>query len=180
MAQRLFSLRLLATYNKAMNLQLLDCAAKLSHEELIVNRNAFFGSILGTFNHLAIGDTIWLKRFARQKPHDLYLKGMDQLEMPLALNQVLFADLESLFKRRTFLDDVICSWIDQLVEGDLEDILSYANTQGIDCKKTIFNVLLHLFNHQTHHRGQLSTLLSQAGVDVGVTDLIAYIPNQEA
>jgi len=60
-------------------------------------------------------------------------------------------------------------------ESDLAQPLAYQNASG-DCRKRFGSLLLHFFNHQTHHRGQATTLLSQAGVDVGVTDLLAWIP----
>jgi uncharacterized damage-inducible protein DinB len=59
----------------------------------------------------------------------------------------------------------------------LNHALSYSNSQGVAANKEFFSLLMHFFNHQTHHRGQVSTLLSQAWVTVGVTDLLALIPN---
>jgi uncharacterized damage-inducible protein DinB len=78
---------------------------------------------------------------------------------------------------RAWLDGVITAWTGALTEADLGAALHYARMNGEQYAKPLFDVLLHFFNHQTHHRGQASTLLSQAGVDVGVTDLLALIPN---
>ena len=179
MSGRINSLQLLATYNKVMNVQIYEATSRLSFEELSFDRQAFFGSILGTLNHLVVGDTIWLKRFAQQEPHHLYLQAIAQLEMPTALNQILFADLSLLSERRKMLDEAIILWMGHLHDYDLDGSLSYTNTKGVHATKAVSEVLLHFFNHQTHHRGQLSTLLFQAGVDVGTTDLITFIPDQE-
>jgi uncharacterized damage-inducible protein DinB len=59
----------------------------------------------------------------------------------------------------------------------LSVVLTYANSKGVVSSKPFFGIVMHFFNHQTHHRGQATTLLSQAGVDVGVTDLMALIPD---
>ena len=65
----------------------------------------------------------------------------------------------------------------ELTETDLDTPLEYANMNGVAQRKNLHAVLMHFFNHQTHHRGQVSTLLFQAGVDVGMTDLLALIPD---
>ena len=62
---------------------------------------------------------------------------------------------------------------------DLDHVLVYANTKGVAAQWNFFSLVMHFFNHQTHHRGQATTLLSQAGIDVGVTDLLMLIPNDD-
>lgn len=172
---------LLARYNAWMNAKLYDAAATLSSHELALDRGAFFSSILGTLNHLVVADTIWLKRFAMhplQLPsqhHDL--DPVRQLPSPTGLDAVLFTDLAALRQRRTLLDEAISKWMAVLTAEDLAANLDYANTKGVANCKNVAALILHLFNHQTHHRGQTTTLLAQAGVDVGVTDLVALIPN---
>jgi len=76
------------------------------------------------------------------------------------------------------MDEVIVRFIAELTDEVLACSLSYRNTKGIEATKNLGLLLLHLFNHQTHHRGQASTLLSQSGVDVGVTDLLVIIPDE--
>ncbi|MFP3335104.1 DinB family protein, partial [Pseudomonas sp. SIMBA_064] len=72
-------------------------------------------------------------------------------------------------------DQLIIDWVNTLREPDLDHRLQYSNMRGVGASKAFFGLLVHFFNHQTHHRGQATTLLSQAGVDVGVTDLLALI-----
>ncbi|MBY6034423.1 DinB family protein [Marinobacter daepoensis] len=169
---------LLASYNQWMNSKVYETAGQLSATDLAKDRGAFFGSILGTLNHILVGDTIWLKRFATHPSCLNSLREVAELQNPTSLGQILFDDLGSLFKQRIWLDRQVVSWIAQLSEGDLDFILSYYNTKGIPANKRYSNLMLHFFNHQTHHRGQVSTLLSQAGVDIGVTDLLAQIPEE--
>ena len=169
---------LMAAYNQWMNLRLYAAAGKLSAQELLADRRAFFGSVLGTLNHIVVGDTLWLKRFAAHPANHPALDPVRRLQAPLSLDQVLFADFVSLSHHRQFLDQVIRQWAELLTEQDLEHVLRYANTKGVVSNRRFSSLVMHFFNHQTHHRGQATTLLFQAGQDVGVTDLLAIIPNE--
>ncbi|MGA8049642.1 MAG: DinB family protein [Burkholderiales bacterium] len=170
--------RLMASYNEWMNAKLFDAATKLSDEALAEDRKAFFGSILGTLNHIVVGDTIWLKRFATHPVGCPALDPVRALPAPVALNQILFTDIRSLAAQRRMLDEVITNWAASVTDADLDHVLRYANTKGVVSEKSFFSLVMHFFNHQTHHRGQATTLLHQAGIDVGVTDLLVLIPNE--
>lgn len=171
---------LMADYNQWMNNKLYAAARTLPAEALAAERQAFFGSIIGTLNHLVVADTIWLQRFAAHPANHPALEAIVRLPAPTALNTLLFADIEALSKQRQLLDETIKQWAAQLSEDDLLAVLHYRNMKGIAAAKRFSSLVTHFFNHQTHHRGQVSTLLFQAGVDIGVTDLLALIPNQEA
>jgi uncharacterized damage-inducible protein DinB len=84
-------------------------------------------------------------------------------------------DLPTLMAHRIRLDEMIMALAMEVSDGDLRAPLTYHNSRGA-FQKNFGSLLLHLFNHQTHHRGQVSTLLSQSGVDIGVTDLHKWIP----
>ena len=168
----------MAAYNEWMNAKLYEAAAKLTPEALSRDRGAFFGSILGTLNHLVVGDTIWLKRFADHPARPAALEPIRPLPHPTALNQVLFTELPGLAERRKLIDAAINAWAAALTPADLDHVLHYANTKGVKSQKRFSSLVTHFFNHQTHHRGQATTLLFQAGQDVGTTDLLALIPNE--
>ena len=168
----------MARYNSWMNDRLLDVAAKLAPEALQAERNAFFGSILGTLNHPIVGDTIWLKRFAAHPAQWPALRPVDDLPQPQAVNERPFDSLAALAVRRELLDRTIEAWVETLSDADLDSVLSYRNTRGTTFRREVYPLLIHLFNHQTHHRGQATTLLTQAGVDVGTTDLLTLIPQR--
>ncbi|WP_368737878.1 DinB family protein [Massilia sp. CCM 8734] len=170
-------LRLMASYNSWMNQKIVDAAATLPAHELAAERGAFFGSLLGTLNHLVAADTIWLRRFATHPARFGALDAVLALPAPGALDAVYSDDLAVLAAHRRWLDGLIEKWLAQLAEADLDHVLHYASTKGIRSQKRFGDLLLHFFNHQTHHRGQASTLLSQAGVDLGVTDLLMLIEN---
>lgn len=169
---------LLAGYNQWMNTKLYDAAGRLSKGELTANRKAFFGSLLGTLNHIVVGDTLWLKRFATHPAQYVALEHIRDMPMPASLDQVLFGELAPLREHRERLDNIINEWAASLKEADLEHTLQYTNTKGIVGCRNFGSLVLHFFNHQTHHRGQATTLLSQAGQDVGVTDLLMLIPDE--
>ena len=169
---------LMATYNEWMSAKVYETARGLSDEVLSADRKAFFGSILGTLNHLAVGDTIWLKRFAKHPTNHLALEPVRQLPDPKSFDQLLFSNLRELSAYREWLDRIIIQWAQSITESDLDGPLNYANMKGVVFDKDFYSLIMHFFNHQTHHRGQVTTLLSQAGVDVGDTDLVVLIPSE--
>lgn len=166
---------LLASYNASMNDTLYAAAATLPKDVLSADRGAFFGSILGTLNHIVAGDTIWLRRFMGHPSDFASLKAMAGIPAPAGLAHFYSDELASLRAHRVRLDAIIKALAGELSDGDLTQSLPYRNARG-DCRKNFGALLLHFFNHQTHHRGQASTLLLQSGVDIGVTDLLEWIP----
>lgn len=124
-----------------------------------------------------VGDLIWLRRFANHPSRFPALNALDVFPLPSRLDEVLYADFEQLQKNRIALDQVIEQWVGELHEDDLDLALKYQNTKGIIANKHFLSLLLHFFTHQVHHRGQITTLLSQAGLDFGETDLLLGIPD---
>ena len=167
--------RLLAEYNQWMNDRLMGAAGMLGEDELARDRGAFFKSVLGTFNHGLGGDTIWLKRFATGFDRLTSLAPVAQLPSPPTLDALLYPRWDEFVAARQSLDRLILGFSAQLDEGMLAAPLSYTNIRGRPARKPFDQLLLHFFNHQTHHRGQITTLLTQAGVEVGVTDLLMCI-----
>lgn len=170
---------LLANYNQWMNRKLYAAAATLDADALAQDRGAFFGSILGTLNHLVVADTIWLKRFAAHPAHARALHVLAEVPLPSALDAVPFPDFAALRMHREWLDALIIDWAGTAPEGGWDHVLSYSNTRGERFRKRTDLLMLHFFNHQTHHRGQITTLLSQMGLNIGVTDLAPLVPNIE-
>ena len=170
---------LMASYNEWMNTKVFEAAGRLAHDEIAQDRGAFFGSLLGTLNHIAVADTLWLRRFSTLPGEQAALRPLDDMPIPTALNTLLFSELEGLAAYRKRLDGMINAWAAALTDADLSRELRYASLKGIASNKRLGNVLLHFFNHQTHHRGQATTLLHQAGKDVGLTDLIALMSDTD-
>ena len=151
----------MADYNRWMNENIYISCASLSDAERKADRGAFFRSIQGTLNHLLLGDRLWLGRF-QQQPYQID-----------SLDQELYADFDELWRERKKTDTRILDWVSELTDQRLAQPLhftSFANPTRRTCPLWI--PVVHFFNHQTHHRGQVTTLLSQCGVDPGVTDLM--------
>lgn len=170
---------LLAEYNRWMNERLFEAAERLDEAELAADKGAFFGSILGTLNHIAVADTIWLHRFAQHRAAFPALRALSGFPRPSSLRDTLAADLASLREYRQRLDALIQRWVLELTTEHLAENLAYPNMAGVVSSRRFGALLMHFFNHQTHHRGQVSTLLFQSGVDMGITDLLALIPGSE-
>lgn len=169
-------LQLMANYNQWMNDKVYEAAATLSEDDLIKDRGAFFGSIFATLNHLAVADTIWITRLSGIFPQEWDLEKAKHLPQIPTLNHLLCNNLQELRTYRTQLDDILTKLSGHANEAILMSSLSYLDIKGEQHCKQVFSLLMHVFNHQTHHRGQITTMLTQAEVDVGVTDLNALVP----
>lgn len=169
------ALALLAQYNQWMNAKLIDAIRPLSHEDLWADRGAFFGSVMGTLNHLMVADIIWGRRLSGHEASTA-LRPIADYPIPSGLNAILFEQLSDYIPARQALDKLLIDYIASLDAAALETPLSYVRGNNEPHTKTLGLVLTHIFNHQTHHRGQVTTLLSQMGVDIGVTDILVLIP----
>lgn len=155
--------RTFAGYNAWANKRLYDAAAKLPEAEYLKPRPAFFKSIHGTLNHILVGDRTWLGRLIGREP------GI------LSLDQILYADLAGLRVARQAEDARLIAYVDRLSEAELLGSTSYRNMAGRPFTTPLAQALAHIFNHQTHHRGQVHDLLSQTGVAPPELDLIYYL-----
>jgi len=167
--------KLLSEYNELMNQRLYEAVSKLPDEKIKENRGAFFKSLLGTLNHILVGDIIWLSRFATDPSSKNALSYFTEIEKPRSLNSVIHNEFNELKMEREKIDKLIINWIDFLTEENLYSKIGYKNMNGDNFNKDFSSLINHLFLHQVHHRGQATTLLSQFGVDFGETDLIEII-----
>ena len=173
----LSNLQLMSRYNQWMNQKVYQTAQELG-EKVKQDRGAFFGSLLGTLNHIYVADIIWLRRFAKHSKQYQSLQDLPELANYTELRQTVADNLESLDELRQELDNVIINWCQEIDPEDLESNLQYTDTKGNLYNKNFGQLIHNLFNHQTHHRGQATTLISQEGLDVGVTDWLAILPEQ--
>ena len=156
-----------AHYNRWANARLLDVAAGLDAARLAENRGAFCGSVIGTVNHILVADRIWLRRITGSG------------EAPAALDEILYPELEVFRPAREMEDRRLVDTVSALAADEFGRRLRYRNMLGDEFEQPLTTVLAHLFNHQTHHRGQLHTLLTQFGVSVPPLDLIYFIRDRQ-
>lgn len=168
--------RHMAHYNRWMNERLYAAAAALEPAQLRDDRGAFFGSLLATLHHVLVADTIWMQRFAAHPRGFSALAPIMDWPTPTSVAGHNVDDFEVLRADRHTMDAVIEALTAEAVDADYAQPLAYRNTRGQAFCKPFGLVLRHVFNHQTHHRGQVTTLFSQVGVDVGVTDLLVLLP----
>jgi uncharacterized damage-inducible protein DinB len=152
--------QLFARYNRWMNEGLYAVVSEFSEEERTRDRGAFFGSMHRTLNHVLWGDRIWLSRFTNQ-PYTVPAFGAD-----------MYTDFAELTRERAATDTAILNWTGNLTPEWLAGSLKYRSaSDGRLRRLPHWIAATHMFQHATHHRGQLATLIKQAGKDTGVTDL---------
>lgn len=164
----------LARYNRWMNEKIYAVTAKLEDEERKRDRGAFFKSLHGTLNHILLADRVWLGRFTGAKLEEGWM-GPAGIR---SLDQELYADFDELRSERAATDAELEGWIATLDAAKLTGSLRFVR-KGLTSEMPLWCAVAHVFNHQTHHRGQVTTLLVQAGHDPGVTDLIAMLREQQ-
>lgn len=155
----------MARYNQWMNRKLYAAAEALSDTQRKADTGLFFRSIHGTLNHLLVADKIWLGRFTGAP---FPAKRLDQ---------ELFSSFDELRSDRDSTDTRIIDWTTRLATTPLPDRLPYTSVMGEKRVVDFARAIIHCFNHQTHHRGQITAGLSRFGIDFGVTDLI-FMPDE--
>jgi uncharacterized damage-inducible protein DinB len=158
----------MARYNEWQNANLYSAADKLDDAERKRERGAFFGSIHGTLNHLLWGDQIWMSRFA----------GTPRPDGGIKESVGRFSGWEDLKRERVAFDKIMIEWTAGLDASSLEgDLVYFSGAAGREIKRPKWFLLLHMFNHGTHHRGQVHCMLTQCGVKPGDTDL-PFMPRE--
>jgi uncharacterized damage-inducible protein DinB len=155
--------RQLADYNHWANRRLYATALEMPDEQYRRPTGVFFGSLHGTLNHLLLTDRIWLKRLTGEGEH------------PDRLNAILFEDRKDLVRARMAEDARLIKVVDGYTDADLGEAVSYQTTSGKPHRQPLQDILLHLFNHQTHHRGQAHACCSiLTGNEPPSLDLLAF------
>ena len=137
-----------ARYNRWANARLFQAAFALPDDEYQRDVGAFFKSLHGTLNHLLVTDRIWLKRLTGEGDH------------PDSVNAIMHDDKRLLAEDRAEQDERIIKMIDNIREETIDQPVKYFNLFGQTFEQRRSDVLMHLFNHQTHHRGQAHCILS--------------------
>jgi len=167
---------MLARYNQRMNEQLLTCSLALPKVSLEKETHSFFPNIINYWNHIMFGDVILLRRLAANNVAQLSLDDMAAFPTPKSPQDIYYRTLSDLAPVRRQLDQLIIRYCEQLTEIDCNQFITYTSTEGEPITKAVADITQHIFNHQAHHRGQLTCVLSQCGVDYGCMDLPIVVP----
>ncbi|HEV2560426.1 MAG TPA: DinB family protein [Microvirga sp.] len=155
--------RLMAGYNTWANQRLYEAAAGLTGEQYRADRGAFFRSVHGTLNHLLVADRIWMRRFTGEG------------EAPNRLDAILFDALADLRAAREAEDRRIAGYVEDLDDAALAGRIRYRTiTNPTDIEQPLAPALMHFFNHQTHHRGQVHALMTGLVGAAPSLDLLLY------
>jgi uncharacterized damage-inducible protein DinB len=155
--------RMFAAYNEWANATLYAAAADLTQAELNADCGAFFGSLIATLNHILVADRIWMHRFTGGG------------EASGRLDAILYPDLPALAAARASEDVRIRGWIDGLTEDDLNrDITFTTLVKPEPLTHRLGPAIAHMFNHQTHHRGQCHAILTSLGKPSLTLDLFYF------
>ncbi len=152
----------MARYNCWQNENLYGVADRLSEQERQRERGAFFGSIQKTLSHLLWGDQVWMSRFT----------DLPKLQAGIPESVTLYPDWTGLKAERAQFDQTIIGWSDRIdPEWLAADQTFYSNATKREWTRPRWVLVTHMFNHQTHHRGQVHCMLTQAGGRPSDTDL---------
>jgi uncharacterized damage-inducible protein DinB len=151
--------QMLARYNRIANERLFDKCGLLDDFEYRKQRAGSFGSIHGLLNHILLGDRRWMGLF----------ESGERVTPPL--NQILYDDFSELQSARTREDMRIESFFAGLDSTFWGRSFAYTNNQGKDYVESAHVACSHLFNHQTHHRGQVHVMLRQTQLTPPSLDL---------
>ena len=159
--------RAMASYNAEMNRRLYDAAARLPQAERLADRGAFWGSIHGTLAHILWGDGMWMHRFA----------GSPAPAVGMAESPSWQQDFDTMADARARADADIAAWAETLDQAWLDgEMVWFSGALGRELRKVRGLLVAHMFNHQTHHRGQAHALITAAGEQTGDTDLFILVP----
>jgi uncharacterized damage-inducible protein DinB len=163
----LTAFRHFAGYNRWANARLYAAAADLTEDQIWQDIGLFFNSVGGTLNHLLVADRVWMKRFTGTGEH------------PARLDAVVHDDLDTLHAARKAEDARIVDFVAGLDAAALETSFTYTMmTRPQSVTSLLWPDLLHFFNHQTHHRGQVHTGLSLlTGEEPPSLDMLYYSRN---
>ena len=165
-----------ARYNGSVNRSILELVEPLSKEQIMMQTKAYYPSIFETLLHNFIADLNWLKRYRSAFQGNKGLNNTNLLSLDdKTLRKEFESDYTKFFQYRRQMDDLIIQFANDLDESRFDSVIKYKNYKGEDVEKEIWKTLLHWFNHQTHHRGQVSVLLDLVGVDHDFSSMMTRI-----
>jgi len=159
--------RVMAAYNAEMNRRLYAAADAMTDADRRAERGAFWGSLHGTLSHLLWGDRMWMSRIAAWPRPPVGMSG----------SATMIEAWDALKAARIDADAKIKSWAATVTDDALSgDLTWFSGAANRELTRPMSAILMHVFNHQTHHRGQAHCLITQAGQRVEDTDLAFILP----
>ncbi len=169
--------KMMAVYNQRMNTQLITVCEQLEPEQLQQETNSFFSTVMCYWNHILFGDLIMLSRLVANDIVNIEPHISQKIPAVKSVNDQFVNNLSELMTLRALVDEIYLKITQDLTVESYNGIIKYTTSSGEYLEKNIGEFFQHIFNHQTHHRGQLTCILSQFGLDFGCTDLPIIVSN---
>lgn len=166
---------LLARYNAHANEKMFEILEKAPAELLTRSVGSYFDSVMGLLNHALVSDLGWLGGYHRSEPafRSLEAPALD-FQNP-GWRKPLYDSLPDLRKRRREVDEVFSRFAEELTDERLAGDIVMTSPRGEKHTFVLSQVLLHLFNHQTHHRGQISQILDAEGIENDFSNILSLL-----
>ena len=163
-------IQLMARYNRWQNENLYNTADKLTDAQRREDRGAHFGSVHKTLTHLVWADQNWMSRFTG-KPAPWFDYGAQPWPKSPRESVNLELDWDELKRQRAAFDETIIAWAETVDPAWLAQVFSWLHSSGRQNSQPYWVLVTHMFNHQTHHRGQVHGLLTGLGAVPDDTDI---------
>jgi uncharacterized damage-inducible protein DinB len=167
------TIKLLASYNEKTNKEMNKYISQLNETQWNTNFNTHFPSIFKMCNHIYIGDFNWLKRFCSSREFHFIKDGFFSKEISFTMDA--FKDPKEYIDKREYLDQQIYKFVNELTENDLTTNLKYTDSRGTEHNRNLGGLIIHMLNHQTHHRGMISIYLEMLGIDNDYSNLFYLV-----
>lgn len=156
------TINLFSLYNTETNKKMNDFIKTLKNDEWEKEYKGYFNSIKSLCNHVYIGDFNWLKRFSKLKKF-AYIQN-DIFSKDIKFSELVFNTIDDYIEKRNVLDTYINDFINEIENDDLKSNLTYTDSRGNKYTKNFGGLIIHMFNHQTHHRGMISLYLEESNI----------------
>jgi uncharacterized damage-inducible protein DinB len=167
------TVRLFARYNEQTNALMNDILSTLSPDEWKLDRGGYLPSIASLCSHICSGDRLWLTRFRSVCQSSSILDPM--FDRPVSFDGPPYPDFSSYISCRITLDKTISSFAHEVTSDDLKKTLSYTDLKGVKQNREVGGLIMHMFNHQTHHRGMISLYLDQMGRENDFSSMVPLV-----
>ncbi|WP_028975440.1 DinB family protein [Spirochaeta cellobiosiphila] len=167
------TLILLAQYNRAANLEMNQLIKSLTDDQWNQRFKAFFSSLKSMCNHIYVADNVWLYRFSQLRTFE-YVKSLGSTS-PLSFKELYTPTISEYLTKRDITDQLLQEFVEEITQEDIDSDLTYLDSRGGEHSHNFGDLALHMFNHQTHHRGMISVYLEGLDIDNDFNSIMSYL-----
>ena len=169
----IMTLKLFAQYNEKINIEMDKIISGLSRDQWEKEFKGFFNSVKSICNHIYICDFNWLIRFSKLRKFEFIENKL--FCVSIGFDETVINYMQDYIGKRNELDIQINKFINEVKQEDLNKQLKYVDSHGKENTRNFGGAILHMFNHETHHRGMISIYLEEMGIENDYSNLIALV-----